>query len=104
MISQLSPVISEVGVIAGVVIAVGGAATLISRWIKGLFHRAICEVDERVKIQTDPILKELSPNGGFSLRDAVDRMEYRLAVVEKIVQVDADLSVTERHDDAVRRG
>jgi hypothetical protein len=96
MMGALSPVIGEIGVVAGVILAVGGAISLIARWVKNAFHRAVEEVDQRVKIQTDPIIKELSPNGGMSLRDAVDRMEWRLAVVEKIVKVDAAASEAER--------
>jgi hypothetical protein len=101
--AALDPFVVDVGALAAVVIAVGGAGTLIARWVKGLFHHAVAEVDERIELKTQPILDQLKPNGGYSLRDAVDRMEHRVARIEKIVQIDAAASVSERADDAERR-
>ena len=45
--------------------------TLVTRPVTGWLHRELREVVE-------PIVAQLSPNGGASTRDAIDRVERRL--------------------------
>jgi len=103
VIAALPSWLQDLGALGAVVIALGGAGTVIYRGVRGMFHHAVEEIDQRIERKIAPVLAELSPNGGSSTRDAIDRMEFRLAIIEKIVKVDAAASETERQDDAERR-
>ena len=61
---QIDDAILIAGQISAAIIAIGGAIAIIYR----LFFKRICD-------QLDSIKQELKPNGGSSLRDAVNRIE-----------------------------
>jgi len=60
----------------------GGFAWAIVRWIHNLLAKS---VSDRLAEEIGEIKKQTVPNGGGSLRDAIDRIEKKLDVLESEV-------------------
>lgn len=64
--------IHPLAVLAADVVVIVGAVALIARPLRGSFRRVMSIADDVADIK-----KQVLPNGGSSIRDAVDRMEER---------------------------
>ncbi len=60
----------------------GGFAWAVVRWIHNLLAKS---VSDRLAEEIGEIKKQTVPNGGGSLRDAIDRIEKKLDVLESEV-------------------
>jgi hypothetical protein len=68
--------------VAGAVIVVAGAGSVLVKAIMGLFRTA-----SRIEKVWEVVNRELTPNGGHSVKDQLNRMDARLVVVEEKVHV-----------------
>ena len=82
---QIDDVVIWLGAVAGAFIAIVSAMVIFKKWLLGDVSKEI----EKVDVQ-------LHRNGGSSLRDAVDRIEERQALIASQVE-----RVTERLDDHI---
>lgn len=90
MLAAAPQVVIDAGAIAGSLTACGLLLAGIWRipvvrrlWVRNVTEPRDERLKEVVRAVVDPIIAELRPNGGSSLRDAVDRQEWRLARLEK---------------------
>lgn len=82
---QIDDVLMWLGGIAAALIAVVAVITLLRKWILG-----------RLTADIESIQKELRPNGGSSVRDAIDR------IAEKQMEIQTDVrEVRTRVDDHI---
>lgn len=91
MLDDVGQFLNGAGGILALLVTVG---VLKDRWpISWLLRRLVTEpvadvIDQRIgahpKLQA--IYAELHPNGGSSMRDAVDRTEHRVAVLDRRVE------------------
>lgn len=95
MLAAAPQVVIDAGAIAGSLTACG--LLLAGVWkiplVRRLWARNVTDprrerFREDVRAVVDPIIAELRPNGGSSMRDAIDRQELRLARVEKHLNLD----------------
>lgn len=83
--------IGDLSTVGGLVASLFLVGALKDRWpISWLLRRLVTEpVDEAIdrRIDSHPkldaVYRELHPNGGLSMRDAVDRIEWRVAMLEQ---------------------
>lgn len=81
--SNLTDASAIVWIIAGCVAVITAVAAFI-KWVRAQFNHASAEAGrpvmrEEIKAALEPIIVELTTNGGSSLRDAVNRTESSLA-------------------------
>lgn len=69
---------AEIQVIAAVVLAIG------------VIWRSVVRPVMRFGHQVQDTLKELKPNGGSSMRDAIDRLERRMSALEDYITTPKD--------------
>lgn len=79
MIAEIPGAAIDVGTWAGILVAVGAAGTLVARWVRAFTHKVVEEIDERVRRQVEPILKEVTFNSGTSLKDMTARNSRDIA-------------------------
>lgn len=74
--------IRDIGVVAGAVVGVGTAVTLLTTRVVRPIWRIWLETVERVKRLTELAEAELLPNHGSSMRDKLDEAEARTEQIE----------------------
>jgi len=78
---QVDDLIIFLGQMAGAVIAIVAVVTIISKWLLKDVKEELCDIK-----------KELHPNGGGSMRDAINRLEYNQSQFAKdIAEASSDI-------------